>query len=162
MIFNFTIIQHMNPTKRPTHSLIQEFENYLRDQQLRLTDQRRLIVNEFVKTTGHISAEELYRKIQKSTPSIGFATVYRTLKLMADAGLASGKNFGNGFVRFECCSQTVAHHDHLICNRCGTIIEFTNPTIEELQLSVAKEHGFRITDHSLDIYGVCRDCASGE
>ena len=143
-------------------SLIQHFEDYLRGQQLRLTDQRRLIINEFVRTKGHISAEELYRNIQKTTPGIGFATVYRTLKLLADAGLALGKNFGDGFVRFECCSLTVGHHDHLICNRCGKIIEFNNPTIEELQLAVAQEHGFIISDHSLDIHGVCQECTPGE
>lgn len=139
-------------------SLLQQFENYLRSQNLRLTDQRKLIVNSFARKKGHVSAEDLYRHIHKTTPSIGFATVYRTLKLLAAAGLASGKNFGDGFVRFECCLRSSEHHDHLICTRCGKIVEFSNSTIEKLQQTVAKEHGFLITDHSLDIYGVCQSC----
>ena len=143
-------------------SLLHQFEDYLRDQNLRLTDQRKLIVNTFARKKGHVSAEELYRHIHKTTPSIGFATVYRTLKLLAGAGLASGKNFGDGFTRFECCIQRAEHHDHLICTHCGKIIEFTNSAIEELQESVAQEHGFLITDHSLDIYGVCQDCAENK
>lgn len=140
-------------------SLLQQFEKYLRSQNLRLTDQRRLIVNAFAREKGHVSAEDLYRHIHKTTTSIGSATVYRTLKLLADAGLASGKNFGDGFVRFECCLRSAEHHDHLICTRCGKIVEFKNSTIEKLQETVAREHGFLITDHSLDIYGVCQSCA---
>jgi len=141
-------------------SLIQQFEDYLRGQSLRLTDQRKLIVNAFSAKKGHVSAEELYRHIQKSTPSIGFATVYRTLKLLADAGFASGKNFGDGFVRFECTyGNKTGHHDHLICTRCGKIVEFANNRIEELQEHVAKEHGFSIKNHTLDIYGICKNCA---
>ncbi|MBC8317702.1 MAG: transcriptional repressor [Desulfobulbaceae bacterium] len=140
-------------------SLLQQFEDHLRSQNLRLTDQRKLIVNSFARKKGHVSAEDLYRHIHKTTPSIGAATVYRTLKLLADAGLASGKNFGDGYVRFECCLQRSAHHDHLICTRCGKIVEFSNSTIEKLQETVARDHGFLITDHSLDIYGVCQDCS---
>jgi Fur family ferric uptake transcriptional regulator len=143
-------------------SLLHQFEDYLRSQNLRLTDQRKLIVNSFARKKGHVSAEDLYRHIHKTTPSIGAATVYRTLKLLADAGLASGKNFGDGFVRFECCMQTSAHHDHLICTGCGKIVEFSNSTIEKLQETVARDHGFLITDHSLDIYGLCQNCRSEE
>ncbi len=111
--------------------LVSEFEKHLRKQNLRLTDQRKVIVNTFVKQQGHLSAEELYRLIQKKYASIGFATVYRTLKLMTEAGLVSGKNFGDGFVRFECCRKSNSeHHDHLVCNICGKIVEFMNPHIE--------------------------------
>jgi Fur family ferric uptake transcriptional regulator len=140
-------------------SFTQQFEEYLRRKKLRLTDQRKLIVNAFSRKKGHVSAEELYRYIQKTTSSIGFATVYRTLNLLADAGLASGKNFRDGFVRFECCREATKHHDHLICTQCGKIIEFTNTHIEKLQETVAKDHGFIIKDHSLEIYGRCHNCA---
>jgi len=139
-------------------SFIQQFEDYLRSKNLRLTDQRRVIVKAFFRKKGHVSAEELYRYIHKTTPSIGFATVYRTLKILAEAGLASGKNFGDGYVRFECCHVSKEHHDHLVCNRCGKIVEFVNSHIEKMQESVAKEHGFTIQDHTLDIYGICREC----
>ena len=145
-----------------SQTYMQQFEDYLRSQKLRLTDQRKIIANVFKRKKKHVSADELYRHIQKSTPSIGFATVYRTLKLLADAGLASGKNFGDGFVRFECRTTKSEHHDHLICTACGKIIEFTNDHIEKLQQEVAREHGFLIKDHTLDIYGVCPSCSGNE
>lgn len=138
-------------------NLLQHFEDHLRKQNLRLTGQRQLIVNAFLKHKGHVSSEELYRKVQKTAPNIGYTTVYRTLKLLAEAGLATSKNFGDGFARFE--STTVQeHHDHLICTGCGKIIEFVNDQIEQLQDKIAERHGFRVTDHTLDIYGVCGEC----
>lgn len=141
-------------------SYLQHFEDYLRAHRLKLTEQRRLIADAFFQKKGYVSAEELYRHIQENIPSIGFATVYRTLKLLAGAGLATGKNFGDGFVRFECCVRNNGHHDHLICTKCGKIIEFVNPHIEKMQEMVAREHGFRIIDHSLDIYGICQECSA--
>lgn len=139
------------------HALL-KFEEYLTKQNLRLTGQRQLIVDAFLKHKGHISSEELYRKVQETTPDIGFTTVYRTLKLLSEAGLAASKNFGDGYARFESTSQQ-EHHDHLICTKCGKIVEFINDQIETLQERIAERHGFTVTDHTLDIYGVCRDCS---
>jgi len=139
------------------NNLVQRFETYLARQGLRLTDQRSLIAHTFFKTTGHVSAEELYRQVQKLTPGVGFATVYRTLKLLNEAGLAAGRNFRNGYVRFESAART-AHHDHLICTACGKIVEFKNDRIEQLQEEVAGAHNFAVADHTLEIYGTCADC----
>ncbi|MBA3013718.1 MAG: transcriptional repressor [Proteobacteria bacterium] len=139
--------------KQPLH----QFEEFLSKQNLRLTGQRQLIVNAFLKHKGHISSEELYRKVQKTSPDIGFTTVYRTLKLLSEAGLATSKNFGNGYARFESTNQQ-EHHDHLICTKCGKIVEFVNDQIETLQNGIAQRHGFMVTDHTLDIYGICQDC----
>lgn len=143
-----------------TKNITSQFEQHLRRQNLRLTDQRRIIVDAFANQEGHLSAEELYRLVQEKYPSMGFATVYRTLKLLAEAGIAAGKDFGDGFVRFECCHKSRSgHHDHLICTVCGKIVEFVNPLIEEMQETVAGEHGFKIHNHSLDIYGTCKKCS---
>lgn len=134
------------------------FEDYLDKQNLRFTGQRQIIVNAFFNHKGHISSEELYRKVQETAPDIGFTTVYRTLKLLSDAGLALSKNFGDGYTRFESSAQQ-AHHDHLICTKCGKIVEFVNDQIESLQQHIAERHGFTVTDHTLDIYGVCLECS---
>jgi Fur family ferric uptake transcriptional regulator len=141
--------------------ILQEFENYLRSRGLRRTGQRQLIATAFFNNKGHISTEELYRKVQRKSTAIGLTTVYRTLKLLTDAGLASVKNFKDGLGRFETTCRT-DHHDHLVCTACGKIIEFKNDRIETMQEEVASEHGFSVTDHTLDIYGICRDCMEGK
>lgn len=138
-------------------NLLRQFEEYLRRQNLRLTSQRQVIANAFLKYKGHVSSEELYRKVQKTSSNIGYTTVYRTLKLLNKAGLATSKNFGDGYARFESAAQK-EHHDHLICTECGKIIEFVNDQIEHLQEAIAERHGFRVTNHTLDIYGLCGDC----
>ncbi|MHB8808675.1 MAG: Fur family transcriptional regulator [Desulfobulbaceae bacterium] len=138
-------------------SMMEKFEDYLLSQGLRLTNQRQLIAQAFFAEKGHISAEDLYRVVQKKAPAIGFTTVYRTLKLLTSAGIASGKNFGKASALFEATAFS-AHHDHLVCTRCGKIIEFVNDHIELLQKSVAERHGFTMTEHSLEIYGICDAC----
>ena len=137
--------------------MINRFEEFLNDRNLRLTTQRELIVKNFLSQKDHISAEDLYLKVKKKAPEIGYTTVYRTLKLLEEAGLAHSRNFRDGYFRYEPAHQ-VEHHDHLICKKCGNIIEFVNENIESMQEKVAKKHGFKITDHTLDIYGVCRNC----
>ncbi len=138
--------------------LLTQFENYLAGRGLRLTGQRQLIAATFFTITDHVSTEELYRSVQAKMPSIGYVTVYRTLKLLAEAGLASEKNFKDGFARFEKAGRKNDHHDHLICTACNRIIEFRNPRIESLQDEVAQEHGFLVADHNLEIYGLCSHC----
>jgi Fur family ferric uptake transcriptional regulator len=142
-------------------SMMEKFEKYLLSQGLRLTSQRQLIARSFFDEKGHISAEDLYRAVRKKAPAIGFTTVYRTLKLLTEAGIATGKNFGKASALFETKTQS-AHHDHLVCTRCGRIIEFVNEHIEQLQKSVAERHGFTMTDHSLEIYGICGECRKEE
>lgn len=133
------------------------FEDFLTRKGQRFTGQRQLIARIFFKHKGHVSAEELYDLIKKQTPSIGFATVYRTLKLLSEAGLATLGNFRDGYTRFE-NTASKAHHDHLICMSCGKIVEFANSHIETLQEKVAEEHGFLVREHTLDIYGICAAC----
>jgi Fur family ferric uptake transcriptional regulator len=137
--------------------MLAQFEEFLNSRGLRLTRQRQQIVKSFLAKKEHVSAEELYLRVKKTAPEIGYTTVYRTLKLLAEADLAHARNFQDGFSRYEPAHQ-IEHHDHLVCRKCGGITEFTNEHIEKMQKNVAKEHGFKITDHTLDIYGVCRDC----
>lgn len=136
----------------------QVFRDYLSRQGLKSTRQRDLILDEFLAAGAHLSTEELYLSLRGKHPHIGYATVYRTLKLLAECGLAEQRHFGDGQARYE---QAVAeeHHDHLICTECGAILEFEDPAIENLQLKVAREHGFTIKRHRLEIYGTCAKCS---
>ena len=146
-------IQYSVMKNLPIHT----FEKYLKEKSLKLTHQRQLVVNTFSDHKGHISAEELYRKVQEKSPEIGFTTVYRTLNLMVAAGIASANNFKSSFTRFELIDKK-EHHDHLICTKCGAIVEFKNSHIEELQELVARERGFKVTEHTLEIFGICAAC----
>jgi len=130
---------------------------YLSGQGLKSTRQRDEILNIFVSAGRHLSAEELYLLVKKTNPGIGYATVYRTLKLLAESGLAYERRFEDGFTRYE-YNATDAHHDHLICTGCGAIIEFENERIEQLQQDVARKNRFLVQDHKLELYGLCSDC----
>ncbi len=143
--------------KKPTEHL----SEYLVDRGLKSTSQRDKILDVFVKAGRHLSAEELYDRVRKLHPGIGFATVYRTLKLLAEAGLAQERRFEDGFTRYEHASPD-AHHDHLICTRCGAIIEFENERIEALQQDVARKHHFEVQNHKLELYGLCEACQGKE
>jgi len=124
---------------------------------LKATRQRDVIVDVFFAQTGHLSVDELLEKAKQRDPTIGAATVYRTMKILADAGLASARHFEGGQTRYEAALDR-HHHDHLICTSCGSIIEFENERIEELQDMVARHHGFTVTRHKLELYGLCRNC----
>jgi Fur family ferric uptake transcriptional regulator len=124
---------------------------------LKATRQREVIVDAFFAQTGHLSVDELLEKARQRDPTIGAATVYRTMKILADAGLASARHFEGGQTRYEAALDR-HHHDHLICTSCGSIIEFENERIEELQETVADDHGFHVTHHKLELYGLCREC----
>jgi Fur family ferric uptake transcriptional regulator len=130
---------------------------YLSGQGLKSTTQRNSILDIFIKAGEHLSAEELYARVKKVHPGIGYATVYRTLKLFAEAGLAQERRFEDGFTRYE-HTKPDTHHDHLICTQCGTIIEFENERIEALQQDVARKNRFKVHSHKLEIYGLCSAC----
>lgn len=129
---------------------------YLAEAGLRVTSQRRAIARAFFESTGHPNIDELYTRIRARHPRIGQATVYRTLKLLVDSGLAESSRFGDGTTRYEVASDD-EHHDHLICVTCGYILEFRNDEIERLQEVIAKANRFRMADHKMVIYGECLD-----
>ncbi len=124
---------------------------------LRSTDQRRLIVETFFKSPNHVSIEELLAQVRSQDPKVGYATVYRTLKLLTECGVAFERRFGDGLTRYE-LADDASHHDHLICVDCGAIVEFEEPRIETLQEAVAESHGYELRSHKHEMYGVCGDC----
>lgn len=104
----------------------------------------------------HFSAEDIYHQLTESGEDIGLATVYRVLTQFEEAGLVKRHNFEGGHSVFEI--DHGSHHDHLVCVKCNTVLEFVDPTIEKRQEEIAKQAGYIITDHSLNIYGICGDC----
>lgn len=134
---------------------------WIAERGLKQTRQRDLIVDTFFSASGHLSIDELLARVSTRDRNIGAATVYRTMKILSEAGLASARHFDDGQTRYEAALDR-HHHDHLICTGCQTIIEFENERIEELQNAVAQEHGFTVTRHKLELYGLCRDCRAKE
>lgn len=132
---------------------------YLERHHLKQTQQRKLIVAFFLKINDHVDAEELHRKVRAEGHDIGLATIYRTLNLLTDAGLVEQKSFQDGRSVFEVASPD-SHHDHLICTRCGQVIEFEEPEIETLQERIAAKFGMKLTNHRLDLFGYCTDEAA--
>lgn len=141
--------------RRPTAHEI--FEDYLRQGKLKNTPQRRLILDTFLEGEGHLSSEELYEAVKAREESVGQATVYRTLKLIAAAGLAREVHFGDGVARYE-KKYGEEHHDHLICDVCGKTTEVMDERIEQLQEELAERHGFLLTSHRMVLHGLCSDC----
>ena len=130
---------------------------YMDEKGLRSTAQRRLIIEVFFESGEHLSIEDLWAKVRRRDPKVGYATVYRTLKLLKESGLASERRFGDGLSRYE-VALVDEHHDHLICTGCGRIVEFEDDHIERLQVQLAKRHGFLLTRHRHELYGLCPDC----
>ncbi|MFL5318017.1 MAG: Fur family transcriptional regulator [Myxococcaceae bacterium] len=124
---------------------------------LKSTRQRSLIIDTFFETGGHLSVEELWSKVRTTDTRVSVATVYRTMKLLSDSGLVHSRNFGDGQTRYEVAVGR-HHHDHLICTNCGTIVEFENDRIEAMQDAVARKHGFKVTSHKMELYGLCQKC----
>jgi Fur family ferric uptake transcriptional regulator len=137
---------------------ILRFADFLARSGFKSTRQRDRIVRAFFDAGRHVSAEELYHRIRTQDPGIGLVTVYRTLKLLRAAGLATGRQFGDSYTRFD-PSPTDRPHDHLICTRCGKIQEFADASLHALREKVARSRGFTVTEHRLELYGFCRDCA---
>jgi Fur family ferric uptake transcriptional regulator len=131
--------------------------DYMSRHGLRSTEQRRLVTEMFFATTEHLSIEDLLDRVRVEEPRIGYATVYRTLKLLKECGLAFERHFGDGVSRYEVAWED-EHHDHLICVDCEKIVEFEDDAIEALQHKVAARLGFKLVRHKLELYGVCGDC----
>ena len=132
---------------------MESFHKRLQEAGLKSTRQRDVIVEAFFRLDKHISADELLDEVRKEQPRIGYATVYRTLKLLVDSGIAHQRQFGDGQARYEIAGE---HHDHLICNKCGLILEFEDEEIERLQERVAERlGGFEVVRHRHELYGLC-------
>jgi Fur family ferric uptake transcriptional regulator len=137
------------------------FLEHIQKAGLRRTGQRDLIMEIFLRNEQHLTSEDLYWLVQKQDPTVGHTTVYRTLKLLTEAGLAREVRFGDNRTYYEHHFEH-QHHDHMICTECGKVIEFYSPDIEELQDQMADKFKFRPTHHSLRMWGVCSDCQTVE
>jgi len=130
---------------------------YLQRMGLKHSRQRERIADAFFAMDGHVTVEEVVARARRDDPRVSLATVYRTMKLLADSGLATARQFGDGQTRYE-AAEGRGHHDHLICTGCGAIVEFSNDRIESLQTLVARRHGFDVENHKLELYGRCQRC----
>ncbi|MBI5399655.1 transcriptional repressor [Candidatus Saganbacteria bacterium] len=133
------------------------FIRFLEKSGLKATAQRATVLDIFLKTEKHVSADDLFSLVKKTNTEIGHATVHRTLKLIKAAGLAREVDFGEGKKRYEHLFGH-KHHDHLVCLKCGKTIEVLDPKIEKLQANLASGHGFKVSHHRLEILGICKSC----
>ncbi|HEY3497302.1 MAG TPA: Fur family transcriptional regulator [Polyangiaceae bacterium] len=134
-----------------------DLDSFMARRGLRSTDQRRLIIDKLFSAHEHVTIDSLLEQVRAVDPRVGYATVYRTLKLLTESGVAQEHHFGDGHTRYE-IADSEAHHDHLICVECGKIVEFEEPAVEQMQERVAQRYGFEIRAHKHEIYGVCADC----
>lgn len=131
--------------------------DFLKNSGLKITIQRRKILEALENSVNkHLSVEDLYNLLKANNEEISLATIYRVLTQFVAAGLVIKHNFEENHAVFELAIED--HHDHLICIKCGVIIEFFDAVIEDQQLKIAKQHGFIITDHALSISGLCEHC----
>jgi Fur family ferric uptake transcriptional regulator len=134
------------------------FEDFIGAKNLRKTLQRRKIIETFLATEKHLSLDELYKLVRHKDKNIGYTTIYRTMKLLAECGLCEEADFGEGLVRYE-HKYAHTHHDHLVCTKCGKFIEVLEPALEKMQEELARKHGFKPLKHKLQIFGLCKKCA---
>lgn len=128
---------------------------YLEKNHLKQTRQRELILKTFLEAQRHVTSEDLYQAVRAEHSNIGYTTVYRTMKLLVEAGLATERHFDDGITRYEIEQE---HHDHLVCILCGKIQEFECEMIEQTQNDIAASHGFEILRHRHELYGHCASC----
>jgi Fur family ferric uptake transcriptional regulator len=133
-------------------------EAYLRERDLKMTRPRREVLEAFLGIEEHVSAEGLFDAARVLDPGIGQATVFRTVKLLADAGIARETYAPDGAKTYEHAFGH-AHHDHLVCSECGAVVEFTDSAVERAQEAVYRRHGFVPVSHTMELVGVCPSCA---
>jgi Fur family ferric uptake transcriptional regulator len=152
------MVEQGDPTFEALH---EQLAAYMERKGLRSTSQRRLVSEVFFRTGGHLSIEDMLALVRKQDPKVGYATVYRTLKLLVECGLANERQFDDTVTRFE-VSHHDSHHDHLICLECKRIVEFEDDEIEALQETLAARHGFRLVSHKHELYGLCERCRASK
>jgi Fur family ferric uptake transcriptional regulator len=138
-------------------ALLERFRGWLRDHRLPVTRQREVIAELVFASEEHLSVEAIRRALRERDEPVGVATVYRTLELLVSAGLVRAHEFGEGFRRFEPAAAQ-GDHEHLICVRCGRVVEFANERLERMLPIIADEHAFLHQRHRVEIFGTCREC----
>lgn len=137
-----------------------QFKERLKEKGCKLTLQRRSVLDVLIKHCNeHLSTEEIYDKVKENYPEIGLATVYRTVQLFEEMGIVDRLNFDDGCSRFELSSEdTVHHHHHLICESCNRVFEVENDLLDEIEKEIERKYKFKIHDHNVMFYGICKDC----
>lgn len=138
--------------------LIDSFKKVLKENGLKFTKQREILVKTLYNGAEHFTPEKLYLLVKEKHPelNLGIATVYRTLNLLEEADMVTTITFGSQGKKFELATKP--HHDHMICKHCGDIVEFEDTAIEKRQIAIAKEYGFQPTSHIMQLYGICKNC----
>ena len=138
--------------------IIDELKKIVKQKGLKYTEQREIVLSILLHAKEHLTAEEVYNEIKKEhkESNIGIATVYRALSFLEEVDLITSITFGTDGKKYE--SNSKSHHDHLICTECGKIIEFIDDEIEKRQDKIAKKNKFKITSHSMQLYGTCETC----
>ncbi len=142
-------------------ALLERFRRYLREHRQPVTRQRDLVAQTVFRADDHPSVDGIRRALKERGEQVGTATVYRTLEVLVESGLVRAHDFGEGFKRYE-PMPAQAHHEHLICERCGRVAEFQNERLERMLPVIADEHAFQHQRHRVEIYGVCRECRHRE
>ena len=138
--------------------IIDELKKIVKQKGLKYTEKREIVLSILLHAKEHLTAEEVYNEIKKEhkESNIGIATVYRALSFLEEVDLITSITFGTDGKKYE--SNSKSHHDHLICTECGKIIEFIDDEIEKRQDKIAKKNKFKITSHSMQLYGTCEVC----
>ncbi len=151
---------HSNFTGRTVEytKLLSDFKQLLKENALKFTIQREVILETLYNSDEHLNPEDLHKLIQKEHPELntGIATVYRTLSMLEENNMVTSLSFGAQGKKYELGAKD--HHDHLICTQCGAIAEFVCEEIEARQEKIAFDFDFKISDHSMQIYGICKTC----
>lgn len=138
--------------------LLSDFKTLLKENSLKFTIQREVILETLYNSDEHLTPESLHQQIGRKFPELktGIATVYRTLALLEESNMVTSLSFGAQGKKYELGAKE--HHDHLICTNCGTITEFVDDDIEKRQHAITKALDFEMSDHSMQIYGICKNC----
>jgi Fur family ferric uptake transcriptional regulator len=145
------------PTRADAADLLDRFERYLRERRQPVTRQRREVLAAVLRLGGHPSVERIQHDLAQRGVRVGTATIYRTLDLLVESGLVREHDFGEGFRRFEPAAGPV-RHEHLICERCARVMEFSNERLERMLEMIADESEFLHRRHRVEVYGLCAEC----
>jgi Fur family ferric uptake transcriptional regulator len=136
---------------------ILQFRNYLRARGLRYTRERQMVLDIILPDQGHLEVRDVQKKLREKGFNVSRATVYRTLHLLTESGLVERVHLGEAHHHYE-PSPGFEHHDHLVCLKCGVVIEFFDPDLEKRQQSIYRRHGFYAKTHNLQVFGLCHKC----
>ncbi len=135
-------------------------QGYLRQRGLKMTRPREAVLRAFLDAEGHVTTDTLITAARRIDPRIGQATVFRTVKLLTEAGLARGACTDDGPRQYEHAYRH-RHHDHLVCVQCGAVVEFADRVIEKAQEAIYRKYGYQSSGHRMELLGRCPSCAAG-